>query len=90
MIVSENNNTKGAAPPADPPPPPPADVAGSHQHAEFSFNLELTNTQHEQYGTQFALADMPAIVAPSVTIVGKFSVQCVNEFLIQVFILMSK
>ncbi|XP_028156270.1 protein nervous wreck-like, partial [Ostrinia furnacalis] len=77
-MVVENNNTKSAAPPAAPPPPPPADadadVSGPSQAelaelAEFSFNLELTRNQHEQYGTQFSLVGPPTIVAPSVTIV---------------------
>ncbi|XP_059055076.1 protein nervous wreck isoform X2 [Achroia grisella] len=68
LIVNENNNTKSAAPPADPPPPPPADLGDSmDSQPDFSFNLELTRNQHEQYGTQFSAPD---IVGPAtVTIV---------------------
>ncbi|CAH2103644.1 unnamed protein product [Euphydryas editha] len=68
MIFNENNNTKSAAPPADPPPPPPADMGDSmDSQPDFSFNLELTNNQHEQYDTQFT-ASQPS-VTPPVTIV---------------------
>lgn len=64
-ILNDNNNTKGAAPPDAPPPPPPPALGDSmDSQPDFSFNLELSRNQQEQYGTQFA--------APSVTIVGKF------------------
>ncbi|CAH2985237.1 unnamed protein product [Chilo suppressalis] len=68
MIMGENNNTKSAAPPADPPPPPPTE-AEAEPETDFSFNLELTRNQHEQYGTQFSI-DAP--MAPAVTIVGEY------------------
>ncbi|KAJ0184049.1 hypothetical protein K1T71_000472 [Dendrolimus kikuchii] len=62
LIVSENNNMKGAAPPADPPPPPPADLAGSlDSQPDFSFNLELSRNQQEQYGMQFGEQIPPAV-----------------------------
>ncbi|XP_046977219.1 protein nervous wreck isoform X2 [Vanessa cardui] len=68
MIFNENNNTKSAAPPADPPPPPPADMGDSmDSQPDFSFNLELSRNQHEQYDTQF-VAPEPS-VAPPITIV---------------------
>lgn len=66
LILNENNNTKGGAPPAMPPPPPPPSVAhgdSMDSQPDFSFNLELTSNQHEQYGTQFDGA------TPAVTIV---------------------
>ncbi|XP_072930788.1 protein nervous wreck isoform X5 [Epargyreus clarus] len=69
MIVGDNNNTKSAAPPAAPPPPPPADLGDSmDSQPDFSFNLELSRNQHEQYDTQFV--EQPSVVAPTVTIVG--------------------
>ncbi|XP_072930786.1 protein nervous wreck isoform X3 [Epargyreus clarus] len=68
MIVGDNNNTKSAAPPAAPPPPPPADLGDSmDSQPDFSFNLELSRNQHEQYDTQFV--EQPSVVAPTVTIV---------------------
>lgn len=76
MILGDNNNIKDAPPPADPPPPPPADVAdldlgdSMDSQPDFSFNLELTRNQVEQYGSQF---EGQETVAPAVTIVGKFA-----------------
>lgn len=71
VILNDNNNTKGAAPPAAPPPPPPADLGDSmDSQPDFSFNLELSRNQHEQYGTQFDGS------APAVTIVGKYCTTC--------------
>ncbi|XP_073956214.1 FCH and double SH3 domains nervous wreck [Choristoneura fumiferana] len=72
MILGDNNNIKDAPPPADPPPPPPADVAdldlgdSMDSQPDFSFNLELTRNQVEQYGSQF---EGQEAVAPAVTIV---------------------
>lgn len=75
MIVSENNNRKNAVPaPAQPPPPPPEDVDDLDSQPDFSFNLELSRNQHEQYDTQFAMASTsapPVVCPPAVTIVGK-------------------
>lgn len=77
VIVTENNNTKSAAPPADPPPPPPADMGDSmDSQPDFSFNLELTRNQHEQYDTQFTA---PPSMTPPVTIVGKYAAICLED-----------
>ncbi|XP_013149577.1 PREDICTED: uncharacterized protein LOC106111917 [Papilio polytes] len=67
--MTDNNNSKSAAPPAGPPPPPPADLGDSmDSQPDFSFNLELSRNQHEQYDLQFDEADI-AQVTPAVTIV---------------------
>ncbi|XP_075990744.1 FCH and double SH3 domains nervous wreck isoform X2 [Anticarsia gemmatalis] len=50
------------APPLAPPPPPPADLEDSmDSQPDFSFNLELSRPQQEQYGTQFGGASAPAV-----------------------------
>ncbi|CAG5039396.1 unnamed protein product [Parnassius apollo] len=72
VIMADNNNSKGAAPPpADPPPPPPADLDDSmDSQPDFSFNLELSHNQHEQYDLQFSEQEQSkSSVAPAVTIV---------------------
>lgn len=72
VVMTDNNNSKSAAPPAGPPPPPPADLGDSmDSQPDFSFNLELSRNQHEQYDLQFDEADI-AQVTPAVTIVGKY------------------
>ncbi|CAK1588499.1 unnamed protein product [Parnassius mnemosyne] len=71
VIMADNNNSKGAAPPpADPPPPPPADLDDSmDSQPDFSFNLELSHNQHEQYDLQFSEQEQSKSSAPAVTIV---------------------
>nr|BAK22648.1 nervous wreck L [Bombyx mori] len=62
-------NESSAAPPLEPPPPPPADLGDSmDSQPDFSFNLELTRNQQEQYGMQFSEPAGPP-VPPPVTIV---------------------
>ncbi|XP_061713876.1 protein nervous wreck isoform X2 [Cydia pomonella] len=75
MILGDNNNGKDAPPPAAPPPPPPADAGDDidlgdsmDSQPDFSFNLELTKNQVEQYGSQFE-GQEASDVAPAVTIV---------------------
>ncbi|CAH2034989.1 unnamed protein product, partial [Iphiclides podalirius] len=70
-VMTDNNNSKGGAPPAAPPPPPPADLDDSmDSQPDFSFNLELSRNQHEQYDLQFSEPQpSQASVAPAVTIV---------------------
>ncbi|XP_028035706.1 F-BAR and double SH3 domains protein 2 isoform X2 [Bombyx mandarina] len=64
-------NESSAAPPLEPPPPPPADLGDSmDSQPDFSFNLELTRNQQEQYGMQFSEPAGPP-VPPPVTIVGR-------------------
>ncbi|XP_053624439.1 protein nervous wreck isoform X3 [Plodia interpunctella] len=76
-LISDNNNdnVKCAAPPADPPPPPPADLGDSmDSQPDFSFNLELTRNQHQQYGLQFNESQgepsMPAVTIVVDEVVG--------------------
>ncbi|KAI5640372.1 variant SH3 domain-containing protein [Phthorimaea operculella] len=71
MIMGENNNCKSAAPPAAPPPPPPpeadlgdmpdmADLGDSmDSQPDFSFNIEISRSQLDQYETQFGQDDPP-------------------------------
>ncbi|XP_045509978.1 protein nervous wreck isoform X1 [Colias croceus] len=69
QVENENNNVKSAAPPADPPPPPPAGMGDSmDSQPDFSFNLELSRNQHDQYDTQFSpqQGGAPAIIVDEV------------------------
>ncbi|KPJ00593.1 FCH and double SH3 domains protein 2 [Papilio xuthus] len=69
VVMTDNNNSKSAAPPVEPPPPPPVDLGDSmDSQPDFSFNLELSRNQQEQYGLQFDEAEN-AHVTPAVTIV---------------------
>ncbi|CAK1554606.1 unnamed protein product [Leptosia nina] len=68
-VINENNNVKCGAPPADPPPPPPVGMGDSmDSQPDFSFNLELSRNQHDQYDTQFSPQQTvaPAIIVDEV------------------------
>ncbi|KAJ2954009.1 hypothetical protein O0L34_g2222 [Tuta absoluta] len=68
VIMGENNNCKSAAPPAAAPPPPPpeaelgdmGDMGDSmDSQPDFSFNIEISRSQLDQYETQFDEEEKP-------------------------------